>query len=127
MYSLFVAYWNYREQWPEYISSGFTQTSSVREAYLARHTAVQQFKFVDPLVADLYTEAKPFNHLFLNKNDIIFSQVLNLLSVTMFLVFECDGILVSWWQHGTFLRLDASIISSNSFRPMSLTYISSLL
>ncbi|PSR87657.1 F-box/WD repeat-containing protein [Actinidia chinensis var. chinensis] len=63
-----------REQWPEYISSGFTQTLSVREAYLARHTAVQQFKFVDPLVADLYTEAKPYNHLFLNKNDIIFSQ-----------------------------------------------------
>ncbi|GFZ19176.1 hypothetical protein Acr_27g0009150 [Actinidia rufa] len=63
-----------REQWPEYISSGFTQTSSVREAYLARHTAVQQFKFVDPLVADLYTEPKPYNHLFLNKNDIVFSQ-----------------------------------------------------
>lgn len=43
---------------------------------MARHTALNQFKFIDPLVADLYTEAQPFNHLLLNDNDIIFSQVL---------------------------------------------------
>ncbi|CAL5325102.1 unnamed protein product [Camellia sinensis] len=63
-----------REQWPEQISSSFSQTSSMREAYLARHTALHKFKFSDPLVADFYTEPKPYNHLFLNTNEIIFSQ-----------------------------------------------------
>lgn len=48
----------------------------MREAYLKRRVAVQQFKFVDPLVADLYiTDAKPFDHIILDKNDITFSQV----------------------------------------------------
>ncbi|KAE9449237.1 hypothetical protein C3L33_18850, partial [Rhododendron williamsianum] len=63
-----------RERWSEQISSSFPQASGTREAYLARHTALNQFKFIDPLVADSYKEAQPFNHLFLNKNDIIFSQ-----------------------------------------------------
>jgi hypothetical protein len=54
------------------------QTSGLREAYLKRRVAVQQFKFVDPLVADLYiTDAKPFDHIILDKNDITFSQVIN--------------------------------------------------
>jgi F-box/WD-40 domain protein 7 len=52
------------------------QTSGLREAYLKRRVAVQQFKFVDPLVADLYiTDAKPFDHIILDKNDITLSQV----------------------------------------------------
>lgn len=63
-----------RERWSEQISSSFPQASGTREAYLARHTALNQFKFIDPLVADSYKEAQPFNHLFLNNNDIIFSQ-----------------------------------------------------
>ncbi|KAF7112737.1 hypothetical protein RHSIM_RhsimUnG0199700 [Rhododendron simsii] len=63
-----------RERWSEQISSSFPQASGAREAYLARHTALNQFKFIDPLVADSYKEAQPFNHLFLDKNDIIFSQ-----------------------------------------------------
>ncbi|KAL6960731.1 hypothetical protein U1Q18_038494 [Sarracenia purpurea var. burkii] len=75
------------EQWPGQMSPSFLQISSVRDAYLARHTALQQFKFSDPLTANFYTEAKPYNHLFLNKNDIIFSQVLNLISFMMFLNF----------------------------------------
>lgn len=70
----------YRERWSEQISSSFPQASGTREAYLARHTALNQFKFIDPLVADSYKEAQPFNHLFLNNNDIIFSQVLYLVS-----------------------------------------------
>ncbi|KAA8530330.1 hypothetical protein F0562_005039 [Nyssa sinensis] len=63
----------FREQWPQQVAS-FSQTSGVREEYLARHTALQQFKFSDPLVADFYTNAKPYSHVFLDKNDIIFSQ-----------------------------------------------------
>ncbi|GMP28968.1 hypothetical protein CsSME_00004284 [Camellia sinensis var. sinensis] len=72
--SINIKLWNCLEQWPEQISSSFSQTSSMREAYLARHTALHKFKFSDPLVADFYTEPKPYNHLFLNTNEIIFSQ-----------------------------------------------------
>lgn len=65
----------YREHWPLQISSSFAQTSGVREAYLARHTALQQFKFVDPYVSQFYSSAKPYNHILLDKNDFILSQV----------------------------------------------------
>ncbi|KAL6972459.1 hypothetical protein U1Q18_043728 [Sarracenia purpurea var. burkii] len=64
-----------REQWPGHMSPSFLQISSVRDAYLALHTALQQFKFIDPLTANFFTEAKLYNLLFLNKNDIIFWQV----------------------------------------------------
>ncbi|XP_059670284.1 uncharacterized protein LOC132315879 [Cornus florida] len=64
----------FRERWPQQLPSCFSQTSSVREAYLARHTALQQFKFVDPLVADFYTNANPNNLVGFNNNDIIVSQ-----------------------------------------------------
>lgn len=61
----------FREHWPHEL----LQTSGLREAYLKRRVAVQQFKFVDPLVAGLYiTDAKPFDHIILDKNDITFSQ-----------------------------------------------------
>lgn len=63
-----------RDQWPKEVLSSFPQLSSVREAYLARHTAAQQLKFVDPMIAEFLVEAKPFNFLHLSKNDIIFSQ-----------------------------------------------------
>lgn len=49
--------------------------SLVRDTYLSRRTAVRRFSFVDPLVADFYTDARPFNHVLLGKNDIAFSQV----------------------------------------------------
>jgi hypothetical protein len=49
----------------------------VREAYLARCTALKQFKFVDPLVSDFYTVPKPYNQILFNKNNVVFSQVLN--------------------------------------------------
>lgn len=70
--------WNefYSEHWPLQMPSTFSQASGVRESYLARRTALRQFKFVDPLAAQFHTDAKPFNHLLLDKNnDIIFSQV----------------------------------------------------
>jgi hypothetical protein len=53
------------------------QTLEVREAYLARRTALKQFKFVDPLVADFYTVSKPNNQILFDENDVVFSQVLN--------------------------------------------------
>ncbi|XP_047322463.1 dynein assembly factor with WDR repeat domains 1-like [Impatiens glandulifera] len=63
-----------RELWPSHIPLSFPNTMSVREAYLARHTALRQLKFIDPLVSHFYTEAKPFDHLLLDRNHILFSQ-----------------------------------------------------
>lgn len=62
----------FRERWPlEMLSSS---SSGVRKAYLDWRTALHQFKFADPFVLDLYTEARHFDHLLLDKKDIIFSQ-----------------------------------------------------
>ncbi|MBA0858240.1 hypothetical protein Goshw_023300 [Gossypium schwendimanii] len=59
-------------RWPlEMLSSS---SSGVRQAYLDWRTALHQFKFADPFVLDLYTEARHFDHILLDKNDIIFSQ-----------------------------------------------------
>ncbi|KAL5806610.1 hypothetical protein ACOSQ4_029343 [Xanthoceras sorbifolium] len=64
----------FREHWPQEVLPGLLQTLGVRDGYLARRTALHQFKFVDPLVADFYTAAKPYDHILLDKNDIFFSQ-----------------------------------------------------
>ncbi|KAK3036664.1 hypothetical protein RJ639_030233 [Escallonia herrerae] len=64
----------FRERWPQEIISGISQISGAREAYLARCTALHQFKFVDPLLADFLTDAKPHDHSLLDRDDIIFSQ-----------------------------------------------------
>ncbi|KAL1151244.1 hypothetical protein V6Z11_A09G028800 [Gossypium hirsutum] len=59
-------------RWPlEMLSSS---SSGVRQAYLDWRTALHQFKFSDPFVLDLYTEARHFDNILLDKNDIIFSQ-----------------------------------------------------
>lgn len=66
----------YSEHSPQRMQSTFSQASGVREAYLARRTASRQFKFSDPFHVEFIFEAKPFDHLLLDKNsDIIFSQV----------------------------------------------------
>lgn len=66
----------YSEHCPYQMPVTFSQASGVRESYLARHTALRQFKFLDPLAAKFRTDARPFNHLLMDKNsDIIFSQV----------------------------------------------------
>lgn len=59
----------------------------VREAYLDKHTSLQQLKFTDPLIAHFYSEAKPFDHLLLDRNDILFSQgpLARLLKIDSFL------------------------------------------
>ncbi|KAL4332530.1 hypothetical protein GQ457_07G002290 [Hibiscus cannabinus] len=63
---------HFRLRWPlEMLSSC---SSGVRKAYLDWRTALHQFKFADPFVLDLYTEARPLDHILLDKNDIIFSQ-----------------------------------------------------
>ncbi|OMO79204.1 hypothetical protein CCACVL1_13836 [Corchorus capsularis] len=62
----------FRERWPlEMLSSSST---GARKAYFDWRTALHQFKFADPFVLDLYTEAKHFDHLLVDKNEIIFSQ-----------------------------------------------------
>ncbi|KAI3793982.1 hypothetical protein L1987_36606 [Smallanthus sonchifolius] len=63
----------FRERWPQlepYINS---QTSGLRESYLARYNALQQFKFVDPLDFYVHTEAKS-SDLLLSKNSLFLSQ-----------------------------------------------------
>ncbi|KAI9118910.1 hypothetical protein K1719_009585 [Acacia pycnantha] len=64
----------YREHWPQQPYSSSIHSCGVREMYLARLTAVQQFKFADPFVANFYTDVKPFNHLQLSRNDIFLTQ-----------------------------------------------------
>ncbi|KAK7825911.1 hypothetical protein CFP56_032657, partial [Quercus suber] len=46
----------------------------LREAYLARRTALQKFKFFDPFVDDTFALYKPCNHILLEKNTLTFSQ-----------------------------------------------------
>ncbi|KAL0350923.1 UNVERIFIED_CONTAM: hypothetical protein Sradi_4241500 [Sesamum radiatum] len=64
----------YREAWPHVVPLRSCQDSSIREAYLSRHTALHQFKYVDPLLCDIYTVGKPPHHILFDKNNIIFSQ-----------------------------------------------------
>ncbi|KAL0377516.1 UNVERIFIED_CONTAM: hypothetical protein Sradi_3057100 [Sesamum radiatum] len=63
-----------REEWPHVVPLRSCQDSSIREAYLSRHTALHQFKYVDPLLCDIYTVGKPPHHILFDKNNIIFSQ-----------------------------------------------------
>ncbi|KAJ9540568.1 hypothetical protein OSB04_027074 [Centaurea solstitialis] len=63
----------FRERWPRREAFIISQTSGVREAYMARYRALQQFKFVDPVVFDLYVGAK-CSDLLLSKDSIYFSQ-----------------------------------------------------
>ncbi|XWS21651.1 hypothetical protein CRYUN_Cryun30bG0072700 [Craigia yunnanensis] len=46
----------------------------VRKAYLDWRTTLHHFKFADSFVLDLYSEARHFDHLLLDKNAIFFSQ-----------------------------------------------------
>lgn len=65
----------FRQRWPtQYTSSGFSQTSGVREAYLARCTALQQFKFLDPLDVYVHFLPIPYGHMLLDKNHLILAQ-----------------------------------------------------
>lgn len=76
------------ERWPqEIVTPSLSVSSGVREAYLARHAALLGFQFSDPLAADIPTEAKPVDHILLEKDDIIFSQV-SITPLIMFCAFE---------------------------------------
>ncbi|XP_030469866.2 mitochondrial division protein 1-like isoform X1 [Syzygium oleosum] len=61
----------YREKWPRQVSTSFT--TGVRRAYFDRLSALQQFKFVDPLVIDYFTEAT-FNNILLEKNNVVLAR-----------------------------------------------------
>ncbi|KAF2308997.1 hypothetical protein GH714_042445 [Hevea brasiliensis] len=64
----------FSERWPQEVARISSKSSSgARDAYLARHASLHQFKFVDPLSADLYTDAKSFDHIMLDKNDYLFT------------------------------------------------------
>lgn len=64
-----------RLRWPSPVPLYSSQTSSDREAYLARHTALQQFKFEDPFVANFPFNLKSHDHLLLLDNGAVFSEV----------------------------------------------------
>ncbi|XP_065620856.1 uncharacterized protein LOC112011713 [Quercus suber] len=64
----------FREHWPQQVPSNSSQPLEVREAYLARRTALQKFKFFDPFVDDTFALYKPCNHILLEKNTLTFSQ-----------------------------------------------------
>ncbi|KAF9625503.1 hypothetical protein IFM89_023439 [Coptis chinensis] len=61
----------YRKQWPFQIS---VPSSGVKEAYIARHTATQQFKYNDPWSSQFVLDTRPCNLLLFDRNDIILSQ-----------------------------------------------------
>ncbi|CAA0828440.1 Unknown protein [Striga hermonthica] len=62
----------YSQEWPHVPID--LKASSVREAYLSRHISLRQFKYVDPLVRDVYTAGESLDHMLLDRNSIIFSQ-----------------------------------------------------
>lgn len=64
----------FREHWEKQEPSTWSQTSGVREAYLARRKAVHQFKFSNPFDIEFFTDSKSFDHMLIDKNDIIFAQ-----------------------------------------------------
>ncbi|KAI5665617.1 hypothetical protein M9H77_15470 [Catharanthus roseus] len=77
----------FRGRWPQPIPYYSIQKSSVREAYLMRHNAVQQLKFEDPLVADFYADLKSQDFMLLDKNEIIYSQasLIHILKIDQYL------------------------------------------
>lgn len=65
----------FRERWSPPIPCSAFPTSSVREIYTARHTAVQQLKFADPIVADFPTTYfRSPNLVLLDKNELVYTQ-----------------------------------------------------
>ncbi|KAK7266327.1 hypothetical protein RIF29_18970 [Crotalaria pallida] len=72
----------FREQWQKLPSSSLP-TSGARDMYLARHTAVQQFKFTDPFYCNLYATSDPVKDLFFARNAIFFSQGSIVQGITM--------------------------------------------
>ncbi|ERN16988.1 hypothetical protein AMTRI_Chr02g222440 [Amborella trichopoda] len=69
--------WNrrFRERWPvECTHSYNSKFGGIREAYLARLTSLQQFKFADPRIHLLDAGPTPSNHILLDKNNAFISQ-----------------------------------------------------
>ncbi|OVA13307.1 WD40 repeat [Macleaya cordata] len=62
------------EHWPHQLSSTYVQASGTREAYLARRTALREFKFIDPSIRHYFIDPRPYNHMLLDRNCIILSQ-----------------------------------------------------
>ncbi|OIW06706.1 hypothetical protein TanjilG_04100 [Lupinus angustifolius] len=60
----------FRKQWHEHS----LPVNGARDMYMARHNAVQQFKFTDPMDYHIYANPEPINHLFFNENYVFFSQ-----------------------------------------------------
>ncbi|XP_068647468.1 uncharacterized protein [Aristolochia californica] len=65
----------FRDHWPQqYTSLGLSQIFGVREAYVARHIALQQFKFSDPLTKVFVMAPALSSHLLFDKSNIVLAQ-----------------------------------------------------
>ena len=67
-----------RERWQHLLPPLDSSVASggARDAYLARLSALQQFKFEDPLVVDMLTEPEPYSLMLLDRDDVFVSRVL---------------------------------------------------
>lgn len=63
-----------RERWSSSNAYRYPCVSSMREAFLARHTASRQFRFRDPLVADISEGLKSSDHLLLSNKGFVASK-----------------------------------------------------
>ena len=75
-----------RARWPSPIPYYNSQKSSVRDAYLARHTALEQLKFEDPVIDNFLFNLKSHDHLLFLDNRIILSEVPKLQDSCLFLL-----------------------------------------
>ncbi|KAG7022229.1 hypothetical protein SDJN02_15959 [Cucurbita argyrosperma subsp. argyrosperma] len=66
----------FRERWQHLLPllDSSVASGGAREAYLARLSALQQFKFEDPLVVDMLTEPEPYNLMLLDRDDVFVSR-----------------------------------------------------
>ncbi|XP_050908711.1 uncharacterized protein LOC127122411 isoform X1 [Lathyrus oleraceus] len=63
----------FKNRWHRELPSG--NGTPARDLYISRHTALQQFKFIDPFATYYHTYAyRNFDHLLLHQNNIIFAQ-----------------------------------------------------
>ncbi|MED6205595.1 hypothetical protein PIB30_019156 [Stylosanthes scabra] len=64
----------FREHWHLQEPCSSLNSSGARDLYLARRTALLQFRFLDPSVLSFYRPRTNFSHLLLHKNQIISAQ-----------------------------------------------------
>ncbi|KAF5203474.1 hypothetical protein FRX31_006934 [Thalictrum thalictroides] len=80
----------FSKRWPFQMSSSFLPDLGVKEAYLNRHIAVNQFKYNDPWSRQFLSDSTPYTHILIDKNDIILTQDWKIIMNIDAFVFEKD-------------------------------------